>query len=79
MFKAILSWDLSFWKNPLTGFLRLIYLQNVQIVFGGPTSLYKIEKSVKSSGNAIVLRFYDELYQPILIRWDSWTKMKVGQ
>ena len=32
--------------------------------FGGPTSLYKIEKSFRSSGDAIILRFYDELYQP---------------
>lgn len=32
--------------------------------FGGKTSLYKIEKSFKHSGNAIILKFYDELYQP---------------
>ena len=32
--------------------------------FGGKTTLYKIEKSFKSSGENIVLRFYDELYQP---------------
>tara|TARA_B100001250_G_scaffold402608_1_gene415929 strand:+ start:272 stop:964 length:693 start_codon:yes stop_codon:yes gene_type:complete len=32
--------------------------------FGGPTSLYKIEKGFKSNGNNIVIRFYDELYQP---------------
>lgn len=32
--------------------------------FGGPTTLYQIEKVFKSSGNNIVLRFYDELYQP---------------
>ena len=32
--------------------------------FGGPSTLYKIEKTFKSSGNAINIRFYDELYQP---------------
>lgn len=32
--------------------------------FGGPSTLYKIEKVFKSNGNSIVLRFYDELYQP---------------
>ena len=32
--------------------------------FGGETTLYKIEKGFKHSGNAIVIRFYDELYQP---------------
>ena len=32
--------------------------------FGGKTTLYKIEKSFKHSGNALIVRFYDELYQP---------------
>lgn len=32
--------------------------------FGGPTSLYKIEKTFRNSGNAIIVRFFDELYQP---------------
>jgi len=32
--------------------------------FGGKTSLYKIEKAFKSNGKNIVIRFYDELYQP---------------
>ena len=32
--------------------------------FGGPTTFYKIEKGFRHSGNAIVIRFYDELYQP---------------
>ncbi len=39
--------------------------------FGGSTSLYKIEKIFKSSGDAIVLRFYDELYQPNAIDKDG--------
>ena len=32
--------------------------------FGGPSTLYKIEKGFQSRGDAVVLRFYDELYQP---------------
>ena len=32
--------------------------------YGAPTTLYKIEKGFRHSGNAVVIRFYDELYQP---------------
>ena len=32
--------------------------------FGGKTSLYKLEKGLRHSGKALVIRFYDELYQP---------------
>ncbi len=32
--------------------------------FGGKTTLYKIEKIFRSSGNSVLIRFYDELYQP---------------
>lgn len=32
--------------------------------FGGKSTLYKIEKVFRSGGNAIIIRFYDELYQP---------------
>tara|TARA_B100001778_G_C18500995_1_gene589692 strand:+ start:327 stop:1022 length:696 start_codon:yes stop_codon:yes gene_type:complete len=39
--------------------------------FGGPTSLYKIEKSFKSNDGDIVIRFYDELYQPNAIDKDG--------
>ena len=34
------------------------------IFFGGPTTLYKIEKGFNSTGGSIIIRFYDELYQP---------------
>lgn len=52
-------------NNPKTG----IHTTDLQAVcdnnlFGGKTSLYKIEKTFKNSGNAIVINFYDELYQP---------------
>ncbi len=39
--------------------------------YGGPTTLYKLEKSFKHSGNALVLRFYDELYQPNAIDYQG--------
>ena len=39
--------------------------------FGGSTTLYKIEKGFRSSGNAVILRFYDELYQPNAIDKDG--------
>ncbi len=32
--------------------------------FGDKTTLYKIEKGFRHSGNAVIVRFYDELYQP---------------
>ena len=32
--------------------------------FGGKTTLYQLEKGFKSNGDNIVVRFYDELYQP---------------
>ena len=32
--------------------------------FGGKSSLYQLEKGFKSSGDNIVIRFFDELYQP---------------
>ena len=32
--------------------------------FGGPTTLYKIQKVFKNKGNAVILRMYDKLYQP---------------
>ena len=52
-------------NNPKTGSFK----NNLETIcssnfFGGPTTQYKIEKGFKSSGKAIVLRFYDELYQP---------------
>ncbi len=39
--------------------------------FGGPTTLYKIEKGFRSTGDAVVVRFYDELYQPNAIDKDG--------
>ncbi len=47
--------------------------------FGGPTSLYKIEKSFRSGGDAIVLSFFDELYQPNAIDNDGITQEKCDE
>ena len=47
--------------------------------FGGPTTLYKIEKGFRSSGNSVVLRFYDELYQPNAIDKDGIPQMKCDE
>ena len=63
-----------FENNPKTGsFLdNLPELKSCKAsVYGGDTTLYKIEKTFKHSGNAIVIRFYDELYQPNAINWDT--------
>ncbi len=59
-------------NNPTTGAFKV----NLQPIctnnfFGGPSSLYQIEKGFKSSGNNIVLRFFDELYQPNAIDKDG--------
>ena len=47
--------------------------------FGGKTSLYKIEKSFRSNGDAVVLRFYDELYQPNAIDKDGIVQSKCDE
>ena len=47
--------------------------------FGGPTSLYQIEKGFRSSGKGIVIRFYDELYQPNAIDKDGTVQTKCDE
>ena len=47
--------------------------------FGGPTTLYKIEKTFKSSGNAINIRFFDELFQPNAIDKDGVPQQKCDE
>ena len=54
-----------FENNPKTGNNTLNLPKKCEKSFyGGPTTLYKIEKGFKHSGNAVIIRFYDELYQP---------------
>ena len=47
--------------------------------FGGKTTLYRIEKTFKSSGNDIILRFFDELYQPNAIDKDGIPQQKCDE
>ena len=47
--------------------------------FGDKTTLYKIEKGFRSSGNNIVLRFFDELYQPNAIDKDGIPQQKCDE
>ena len=47
--------------------------------FGGETTLYKIEKGFRHSGNAVVIRFYDELYQPNAIDKDGVVQTKCDE
>ena len=59
-------------NNPKTGSFRTEMPKKcTNSFFGGKTSLYKIERTIKSTGNAIVIRFYDELYQPNAIDKDG--------
>lgn len=54
-----------FENNPKTGSNIINLPKTCQNSFyGAQTTLYKIEKGFKHSGNAVVIRFYDELYQP---------------
>ena len=61
-----------FENNPKTGHYKtdLPRICNNNF-FGGSTTLYKIEKGFRSNGDDIVLRFYDELYQPNAIDKDG--------
>ena len=47
--------------------------------FGGSTTLYKIEKGFRSSGNAITIRFSDELYQPNAIDKNGQNQQKCDE
>jgi hypothetical protein len=47
--------------------------------FGGPTTLYKFEKGFSSSGKSIIIRFYDELYQPNAIGKGGINKAKCDE
>ena len=47
--------------------------------FGGKTTLYQIEKGFKSSGKSVIVRFYDELYQPNAIDKDGIPQQKCDE
>ena len=54
-----------FENNPKTGSFKTDLSEICPLsFFGGKSTLYQIEKGFKSRGNSVVVRFYDELYQP---------------
>ena len=61
-----------FENNPKTGHFKTNLSEIcTNSFFGGKTTLYQIEKGFKSGGKNIVVRFYDELYQPNAIDKDG--------
>ena len=69
-----------FENNPKTGSFETNIVEICENnFFGGKTSLYKIEKNFSSSGKAIILRFYDELYQPNAIDKDGIPQQKCDE
>lgn len=67
-------------NNPKTGHFRS-NLDNICLnnFFGSKTTLYQIEKGFKSSGKNLVLRFFDELYQPNAIDNDGISQQKCDE
>lgn len=69
-----------FENNPKTGHYRTGLLGKcINNFFGGATTLYQIEKGFKSSGKNLVVRFYDELYQPNAIDKDGNPQQKCDE
>lgn len=67
-------------NNPKTGNYRTeLPSKCSNNFFGGSTTLYQIEKGFKSSGSNIVVRFYDELYQPNAIDKDGVPQQKCDE
>ena len=66
--------------NPRTGSIE-VDLESVcyNNFFGGKTTLYSIEKLFKSSGNSVVIRFFDELYQPNAIDENGISQQKCDE
>ena len=69
-----------FENNPKTGSAKT----NMEKIckdsfFGDETTLYQIEKGFKSSGNNVIVRFYDELYQPNAIDINGVTQQKCDE
>ena len=69
-----------FEHNPKTGSFK-VNLSKVcpKSFFGGKTTMYQLEKGFKSSGKNIVVRFYDELYQPNAIDKDGIPQQKCDE
>ena len=69
-----------FLNNPKTGSYKVDLIEICSnSFFGGKTTLYKIEKGFKSSGNNVVIRFFDELFQPNAIDKDGINREKCDE
>ena len=69
-----------FQNNPKTGSFKTNMSKIcTDSFFGDKTTLYQIEKGFKSSGNSVIVRFYDELYQPNAIDKDGIPKQKCDE
>tara|TARA_Y100000766_G_scaffold176445_1_gene151523 strand:- start:408 stop:1040 length:633 start_codon:yes stop_codon:yes gene_type:complete len=67
-------------NNPKTGSFKTDLDERCKkSFFGGATTLYQIEKGFKSTGDNIVLRFYDKLYQPNAIDKDGVPQQKCDE
>ena len=68
-----------FENNPKTGSFKTNMAKICTDLFGDKTTLYQIEKGLKSSGNSVIVRFYDELYQPNAIDKDGTPQQKCDE
>ena len=69
-----------FENNPQTGsFITGLSKLCPDTFFGSETTLYKLEKGFRSKGNSLVIRFYDELYQPNAIDKDGIPQSKCDE
>ncbi len=69
-----------FENNPKTGSFKTNMAKIcADSSFGEKTTLYQIEKGFKSSGNNVIVRFYDELYQPNAIDKDGVPQQKCDE
>ena len=67
-------------NNPKTGsFKTSLSKICTDSFFGEKTTLYQIEKGFKSSGSSVIVRFYDELYQPNAIDKHGITQQKCDE
>ena len=69
-----------FENNPTKGSFKTKLIRKcTNSFFGGPTSQYKIEKIFKNSGKGVLIKFYDELYQPNAIDKDGIPQSKCDE
>ena len=70
----------SFENNPKTGSFKTNMAKICKdSPYGDKTTLYQIEKGFKNSGKSVIVRFYDELYQPNAIDKDGTPQQKCDE